>query len=310
MSSEIVSKFAELFLGRMDAYGTEEGGCERTTDSLWVNYVERVKHHLGDGKSMGVYPMVHVGEHWQVNWGCVDFDEGEETAWIEARNLRVVLGELGITGWVERSRSKGFHVWVFASAPTRAEHMRKALLGATQIARASTKEINPKQFEMADSQLGNYVRLPYPHALTDGEQDDRRVVVNPNGLTVTCEDFVEAAHEQRADPALFEQCQSLWKPPRKPVESQPLTITVAELDGDLPSTVGMSKRTHHAFAYGPFEDTDRSGFLFRLGLYLADDGFTPNEALAFLCNADERWGKFIERGDLHEIEKIISKVYK
>jgi hypothetical protein len=89
-----------------------------------------------------------------------------------------------------------------------------------------------------------------------------------------------------------------------------LTITVAELDGDLPSTQRMSKRTHHAFAYGPFEDTDRSGFLFRLGLYLADDAYTPNEALALLCNADERWGKFIERGDLHEIEKIVSKVYK
>jgi hypothetical protein len=294
----------------MDAFGTEEGGCERTTDSLWVNYVDRIKQHLGDGEPMGVYPMVHVGDFWQVNWGCVDFDEGEETAWIEAQNLRVVLGELGITGWVERSRSKGFHVWVFTSAPTRAEHMRKTLLGATQIAKASTKEINPKQSEMAEGQLGNYVRLPYPHALTDSEMSDRRVMVSEDGFPIRYADFVETAHQQRANPALFEQYQSLWKPPRKAVQSQSLTITADELDGDLPSIYRMSKRTHHAFSYGPFEDTDRSGFLFRLGLYLADDGFTPNEALALLCNADERWGKFIERGDLHEIEKIVSKVYK
>ena len=310
MSSETVNQFAELFLGRMDAFGTEEGGCERTTDSLWVNYVDRIKQHLGDGEPMGVYPMVLVGDYWQVNWGCVDFDEGEETAWIEAQNLRVVLGDLGITGWVERSRSKGFHVWVFASAPTRAEHMRKALLGATQIAKASTKEINPKQFEMAEGQLGNYVRLPYPHALTDSEMSDRRVMVSEDGFPIRYAEFVETAHQQRANPALFEQYQSLWKPPRKAAQSQSLTITADELDGDLPSIYRMSKRTHHAFSYGPFEDTDRSGFLFRLGLYLADDGFTPNEALALLCNADERWGKFIERGDLHEIEKIVSKVYK
>lgn len=310
MSSETVNQFAELFLGRMDAFGTEEGGCERTTDTLWVNYVERIKQHLGEGAPMGVYPMVLVGDYWQVNWGCVDFDEGEETSWIEAQNLSRVLGELGITGWVERSRSKGFHVWVFASGPVRAEYMRKTLLGATQIAKASTKEINPKQFDMAEGQLGNYVRLPYPNVFTEAEQSDRRVMVTKHGVTISFQDFVEFAHERRTEPELFERYQTLWKAPQKQVQSQPLTIAVEELDGELPSIHQMSKRTHHAFAYGPFEDTDRSGFLFRLGLYLSNDGYTPNEALALLCNADERWGKFIERGDLHEIEKIISKVYE
>ena len=309
MSSELINQFAELFLGRLDAFGTEEGGCERTTDTLWVNYVERIKQHLHDGEPMGVYPMVLVGDYWQVNWGCVDFDEGEATSWIEAINLQLVLGELGISGWVERSRSKGFHVWVFAAAPVRAEYMRKTLLGATQIAKASTKEINPKQFDMAENQLGNYVRLPYPHAMSDATPSNRRVMVTKDGVTVNFQDFVEFAHELRTKPELFDQYQTLWKPPRKPARTQPLTVAIDELDGNLPSMAAMSKRTHHAFAYGPFEDADRSGFLFRLGLYLADDGYTPNEALAFLCNADERWGKFIARGDLHEIENIISKVY-
>ena len=309
MSSELVNKFAELFLGRLDAFGTEEGGCERTTDTLWVNYVERIRKHLWEGKPMGVYPMVLVGDYWQVNWGCVDFDEGEETSWVEAQNLLSVLTVLGIEGWVERSRSKGFHVWVFAAAPVRAEHMRKALLGATQIAKASTKEINPKQFEMAEGQLGNYVRLPYPNVFTKAEPLTRRVMVTRDGVTINFEDFVKCAHRARTDPALFERHQTLWKPPPKPAEVQRLTVAVDELDGNLPSMASMSKRTHHAFAYGPFEDADRSGFLFRLGLYLADDGYTPDEALAFLCNADERWGKFIARGDLHEIEKIVSKVY-
>lgn len=308
MDNELVTKFAELFLGRMDAYGTEEGGCERTTDTLWVNYVDRIRSHLNDGAPMGVYPMVQIGDYWQVNWGCVDFDEGEETSWIEALNLSVVLGELGITSWVERSRSKGFHVWVFASAPTRAEHMRKTLLGATQIAKASTKEINPKQFEMAEGQLGNYVRLPYPNVFANAEYPVRRVMVTKNGESIVFQDFVEFAHERRTDPELFEQYQTLWNPPKRTHQTQKLTITADEV-GDLPDTWAMSKRTHHAFAYGPFEDSDRSSFLFRLARYLVEDGFTPDESLALLVNADERWGKFMARGDVHEIEKIVSKVF-
>lgn len=309
MDNELVTKFAELFLGRLDAFGTEEGGCERTTDTLWVNYVERVRNHLNDGAPMGVYPMVQIGDYWQVNWGCVDFDEGEETAWKEALNLGAVLGELGVTHWIERSRSKGYHVWVFASAPTKAGHMRRTLLGATQIARASTKEINPKQEEMIEGQLGNYVRLPYPNVMVSyGSPYLRRVVVDSSGMPYQFDTFVEQAHANRTNPALFEQYQTLWNPPKKTHQTQKLTITADEI-GDLPDTYMMSKRTHHAFAYGPFEDSDRSSFLFRLGRYLVEDGYSPDDALALLVNADERWGKYMARGDVHEIEKIVSKVF-
>lgn len=307
MKSELVVKFAELFLGRLDAFGTEEGGCLRPTDTLWVSYLDRIRSHLTDGPPMGVYPMDRIGDDWRVNWGCVDFDEGEETAWTEARNLSAVLGELGISHWVERSRSKGYHVWVFATGPTRASRFRRTLLGATQIAQASTKEINPKQEQMVEGQLGNYVRLPYPNTFGSGDTD-RRVVVDPHGNPYLFETFVEQAHATRNAPALFEQYQTLWKPPKKNHLPQRVTVNADEL-GELPDIHGMSKRTHHAFAYGPFEDSDRSSFLFRLGLYLVEDGFTPDQALALLVNADERWGKFMARGDVHEIEKIVTKVF-
>ena len=186
--------------------------------------------------------------------------------------------------------------------------MRRTLLGATQIARASPKEINPKQEEMIEGQLGNYVRLPYPNVYSSTTTPERRVMVNRAGLSYGFDSFVEQAHSTRNDPSLFDRHQTLWNPPKKTHQPQKLTVSVDEL-GDLPDTWGMSKRTHHAFAYGPFEDSDRSSFLFRLGRYLVEDGYSPDEALALLVNADERWGKFMARGDVHEIEKIVSKVF-
>lgn len=186
MPDSLVVEFANLFQGRTDAVGTEAGGCIRLPGEWAVQ--RAIDLHLGHGgkDAIGIYPMrlfpmakaTGSGEfvraedatneaEWRVHWGCIDFDEGEEISLVHARNVRTALQQLGLTSWIERSRSKGFHVWLFADEWVPARTMRRALLAACQLVDAPTKEINPKQEELNDDQLGNYVRLSHPGGLNE-----------------------------------------------------------------------------------------------------------------------------------------------
>ena len=142
MTPPLTIKFANLFEGRTDTYGAEEGRAEL---AVGVEYIDRIDEHLNGERPVGIYPLMYIEpDGWCVRWGCVDFDEGDEASWVHACNLHAVLSELSVTAYVERSRSKGYHVWVFSSDLVPAHVMRRALLGATQIAQAPLKEINPK----------------------------------------------------------------------------------------------------------------------------------------------------------------------
>lgn len=304
--------FAALFRGRLEAHGGEEGQSIKTFGADYAEFERRVELHLNTPNPMGVYPLIPTEHSWECWWGCVDFDEGDEPSLIHATNLQTVLAEFWINGWVERSRSKGYHVWVFAEEAVPAALMRRALLAATQIAQAPTKEINPKSegFFNDDgtvdrSKLGNYVRLPYPHGSTE-----RRVVIEPHsGDVYSAEGFVVRAWESRAARSALESLSKLWVRPKSSALPRP-TAQREVLDGELPSTSYMTRQTHALYRLGPFENRpDRSAALWRLANRLREDGYSEAEALAFLRDADARWGKFIARGDGDRLVQLAAKVY-
>ena len=134
-----------------------------------------VRHLTDEEAPIGVYPLLPaVANVHSVYWGCVDFDEGEEASLIHAENLELVLNRAQIKGWVERSRSKGYHVWVFFQEAMRATDVRNGLLAACGIVAAPVKEVNPKQTELTGKGWGNGVRLPYPA----GRQPGRNVILS------------------------------------------------------------------------------------------------------------------------------------
>lgn len=166
--------FMSLFEGRPDAVGTEEGGAlRRPADAMPWWWSAQISKHLDGTAPCGVYPLVpdvapQVTPMWLVKWGCIDFDEGDTESWTHAWNVHEVLHQLGVASWVEKSRSKGYHVWVFLQDWMEARLVREALLGACQVVDAPTKEINPKSVGFDDpATLGNYVRLCYPGGLSD-----------------------------------------------------------------------------------------------------------------------------------------------
>ena len=317
MDSHIIHGFARLFRGRLDAYGDEEGGCIRPEQQGEAMWLDVVADHLNGIAPIGAYPMVTDDSgSWVVRWGCVDFDEGDSISWIHALNLHLLLAELGVTAWIERSRSKGYHVWVFSSDWVPAASMRRALLGATQMAQAPIKEINPKQEQLgltADGKekIGNYVRLPYPGWLTDEPPSTtRRVILSRDGIVYPLELFVEDALATRTTSQQIVNLEKYWEPPARTQHSPAfVNVNAAEVGTELPPAHWMGRTANAVFRYGPFEGGDRSSALWKLGCNLRKDGYGPDEVLAFVIDADRRWGKHVARGDLATLERMVVKVF-
>ena len=201
-------------------------------------YGRAIEGHLRrDGESIGVYPLMAVHgqdgalEGFTVWWGCVDWDEGREASFIHAKNVHEVLAQIGIKGWVERSRSKGFHLWVFFTEPLAARIVRDGLIGICNVVGAPTKEVNPKQISLVGKKIGNGMRLPYP-ALRDPGQHE---MLNPKATysqIPTADSFVADALETRITAEQWDAAHALYKknePP--PVRRPSYSYTGSRLTG-------------------------------------------------------------------------------
>lgn len=338
---DLISGFIDLFSGRTDAFGTEAGGCERNpygSDLASIN--AKVADHLtGHGPPIGIYPLVRGGstysaafnpDHkpdWRVKFGVVDFDiqtpthktfdyETEEEANIAALNLQEVLEALDIASWIERTRSSGRHVWVFAAEWTPAAIMRNALLVACQVAGVSAREVNPKSdgSNLTEGQMGNYIRLPYPGALAAHgavyDLDSTRTMIAASETSIgfhSIDHFVGAATNHRTPLGVLCKAAALYVPPEK--------LVVERLASDAPYEGDLVDRML-PYTLEQFEEDmpdDRSGALQRLAALCARQRrkpFEPAEILELLYAADDRWRKYADRSDRDlRLVEIVERAY-
>lgn len=303
----VVEQFAALFQGRHDAQGTERGGAERRAPVF--------DDHLdGTSPPIGIYPVAHN----TVRWGCVDLDvrrEGktgdyanEEDAHTAALNLRNALVTAGIPSWIERTRSRGRHVWVFVPTWIGARTMRRALLVACQLADVPPREVNPKSEHLEPHELGNYVRLPYPGWLgrvAPAAMPDTRVMVDDGGCTHTLWGWLDRV--ELALPSRVGDLAALYVPP------PPRTRVADEIrqhDGQLnPVVRRLNGLAFTIFTQGP-HDGDRSRALWALARACEESGLNMGEAFAILADADARWGKMHARSDgERQLQRIIERAY-
>lgn len=306
----------QLFAGNTSVIGTEEGGCDRLEDpQLWPICVQQ---HFNGGPPVGVYPMVrqvlslngqgHLPGGWVVRWGCVDFDEGDADSLVHARNLVGVLEHFGITGWIEKSRSKGYHVWVFLGDWTPAPLVRRALLAGCQIANAPTREINPKQEQLAEGQVGNYVRLPYP-ARNPGADGGHRMVwswtADGTGGIEARDNWARAAYARRVDATTLEPLAALWQPP---------VLNVSKTFGSSTPPPGMAaERRLSGLAYTMYRDgmgksDDRSAWLWSFARELVKCDLTQSECREFLYAAhDSHAPKWQEPNRSKQLDRLLAK---
>jgi len=289
--------FIQLFRGRGDVYGHDEGRCvkEKLTREHWHN-------HLMGGHGIGIYPAVPTASTPICAWGCTDIDVEDHS---QAILLQQTLQVAGITSWVEKSRSKGYHVWIFTTEPVSATAMRNMQLVAHQVADMDPKEVNPKQTDVTLHKYGNYVRLPYLGGLV--ATPDRRVIIDNNQNPIPLDIFLHEATASANTPEKIVEIANMYQPPKQ----QHVVIDISDPSNDLAE--GM--RTISPLGYviwrdGPLEGRDRSRTLVRLAHLCRDSQMSPSACSMVVRDADRRWGKFHERpnGDV-EIDKIVQRVY-
>ena len=300
-----IRDFITLFRGRGDVYGHNEGKCvkEPLTELVF-------KNHLSGEAPIGVYPLVPHIDNYYVAWGCVDYDTAD--AQEHAVRLHDALLEAGIVSWIEKSRSKGFHVWVFAEHAVLAEDMRNMLMVASQVAETPTTEVNPKQTTLKAGQYGNYVRLPYPN-LSDYQTDKQRIFhakdvawgsfTNP----YTFNDFVEGAMSLRTPQETIQRIASMYQPPKQTAVVNNDYVYDATLDEAMQILSPLGKVI---WRDGPLAGKDRSSTLAKLGHETVRSGLNPSQTKIVLMTADKRWGKYHLRHDGElEIDKLVVRVH-
>ncbi len=296
IQEQVVGMFTSLFRGRGDVYGHEEGRCvkEPLTHEVF-------KRHLEGIQAIGVYPMVPINNVQHVAWGCSDIDIEDLAG---ARKIQSALSAVNVTAFVERSRSKGYHVWVFAENVVPASDMRRMLLCAHQVAEYPAREVNPKQETLATGQYGNYVRLPYFNA--EDMTDSHRRILDDNNQAVSLHDFVSAASSSRVRREHIADLAKLW---REPVAT-PAVIDMSQSVGVKEALMQLSPLGKVIWRDGPLPTKDRSTTLARLGHECVRSCMSPSETKIVLVDADKRWGKYHLRpnGEL-EIDKLVVRVF-
>lgn len=320
-------EFVDLFDGNRTAIGELWGEYTKITPQGWY---DRVTDHLTDqyASSAGVYPLVTLdqlykqsrSDHYQadrlqidrnfeaelwVKWGCTDLDDGYDTSLPDALAIVYALKKLGVQAHIERSKGKGYHVWVFADQWVPAEIMRRALLAAHQAADVRPTEVNPKQTTLAKlgRGVGNYVNLPY---WTQAEPNTRTMLAGTNTSVhpISYPQWVADVQPSTFD-TLLDAARLYVEPPKRTIG------TIEEPDGELKTTTDkLSGLAYTIYSKGPLEGMDRSDTLARLGHKCRESGLEPGETLTVLRDADKRWGKFSDRPDCEEqLQKLVENAY-
>lgn len=298
-----MDRMYDTFIGRTDAWGGDDGRA------IWQPVTKTlVAGHLDGSQGIGIYPIrqrANEDSPLLVKWGCCDIDTGD---WNEAFTLGLALERMGLEPWIERSRSKGWHLWVFADEWVHAWEMRRALKVAYNVIGLPAKEANPKSEHLRVEQLGNYVRLPYKGGLVS--TPERQVMMKnisrrTDGEPMSLDEFVETPKGVSAG-IIKDWASKYYEPPRK------TKVAVEDMLNDEALALlasRMDPRTYQVWANGP-KNADRSATLQALGHAFAKQGYTPQECFQLVSAADRMWGKYHERsnGDGYIVD-IVERCY-
>lgn len=151
------------FFVREDVYGLE------TLDAK----IGTCRAHLGQGLlEAHLRGEIRIGAHTigfegTVMWGCIDVDDDHLPAGVTdeeaVRRVQRALQAAEVPPLVERSKSRGFHMWMFLRSPVPAWKIRGLLRAVVADAGLPDVECFPKQDFLDDTEngLGNFVWLPW-----------------------------------------------------------------------------------------------------------------------------------------------------
>jgi hypothetical protein len=147
--------FKAAFAGRTDVYGTY---CPRRGRSWQVKrpVTDRViLDHLTGKRPFGVYLLTGA----VTRAAAVDFDDDDANT---PREFMQALQGLGLPSYLERSKAKGYHVWLFlADEGVHAAKARALLLHVLDEVGLAGTEVFPKQDRLdTPGDYGNFINAP------------------------------------------------------------------------------------------------------------------------------------------------------
>lgn len=145
--------FRSLFSGHDAVYGTYD---PRTGKSWQVKSPvtdEVIADHLQGRRPFGVYLLTADSTKAAV----ADFDTHD--AWPAVEFTRRAQ-HYNISAYIERSKSKGYHVWTFLERPVPASKVRLVFTQILTEIEAQSTEIFPKQDRLTGSSYGNFINCP------------------------------------------------------------------------------------------------------------------------------------------------------
>ncbi|MGN6566226.1 MAG: DUF3987 domain-containing protein, partial [Thermomicrobiales bacterium] len=269
IAEDTVARFAALFAGRTDVAGRlQESGkaFQQKTPVTEQTYAAHLDGRRWPADSLGVYPLLDDGTCW---WAVNDTDLGDEAgAWRMADALE---RHPGVSPYVEVSKSKGHHVWVFFAAPVPAWAARKLMMKAK--AEASVPcETFPKQDTLsAQAPYGNFVHLPY---YGHPEASGGRYFIGRDGRALDLTAFLD-----RVTCSTLPRWATMQPPaPRLAVDR----LERGEWTGERPACV-------QRLLDGPVSEGSRNDALIRLAGHLLNQESHPHaERLAL--DAARQWG--------------------
>lgn len=295
----MVNQFAELFAGRQDAHGSDHGSAVWRAP-VYGDYWR----HLNGIEGIGIYPVRHIDGDPMVKWGCCDIDTGD---WSEAYLLAVALTGMGLVPHVERSRSKGWHIWVFSDKWVNAWEMRRCLKVAYAAIDLPAKEANPKSENLRPDQLGNYVRLPYKSSAI--MRVERQTMMkgwskNSDGSPMLLQDFLSLSAPQlySNSDTIRRWAEKWYEPQRRTVDVHyEATADAVALANRLPTTWKQTWLTG--------EVRDRSATFVAMAYDLAKRGWRPQDVFDILWHCP--WNKYRDRnnGEVY-VQDIVERAFQ
>ena len=154
-TKEKIRLYASFFQGLKTAYGTYDPVTGRYWQVKKPVKRKTIYDHLRGGKPYGFYPL--VGSNTRV--GVVDFDNGDPLPPIRFIER---AKHYDISAYLERSKSKGYHVWLFF--PKEGVSAIKARLVINHILKeieSPDTEVFPKQdYLNGKGNYGNFINAP------------------------------------------------------------------------------------------------------------------------------------------------------
>ena len=171
--TEKIQLYGSIFRGHPDFYGTytriADDSGKVSSRQVKAPVTDKVIHgHLSGRQPYGIYLLVND----RTQAIAIDFDIQDLSLPLEFVDR---ARHYGLPAYIEISKSKGYHVWIFFDGPTSAKKARLVVLSILDEMDAPDTEVFPKQDELGADMYGNFINAPLFGALI---KDNKTVFIS------------------------------------------------------------------------------------------------------------------------------------